>query len=229
MIMKLKETSIRESNFNIGSTKYTDKNMTPTDILSLAHEYVQLPIGKVVGNKQDTRVNSFIDLQNLTGLKYDYVKKSIIKSSKPALIVHLLKNKLVTKDEYIKLYKDLVDRTKQVGKYVSNSDSANRNTKEDDIASKFARRDMKYDFNESMVGINESGNDPQVIEDLRWIVKNKQNKKVKDPISGKTMRVDLFSASAVIQVYDNINDANKKKYVTASLPKMVSLAFKLLK
>jgi hypothetical protein len=77
--------------------------------------------------------------------------------------------------------------------------------------------------------IKEVATDPQIIEDLRWIVTNKQNKKVKDPVSGKTMKVDLFSASAVVQVYDNINDSNKKKYVTVSLPKMVSMAFKLLK
>ena len=75
----------------------------------------------------------------------------------------------------------------------------------------------------------ESVEEPQIIKDLRWIVDNKQNKKIKDPVSGKTIRVDLFSASAVIQVYDAINDNNKKKYVTASLPKMVSMAFKLLK
>ena len=78
-------------------------------------------------------------------------------------------------------------------------------------------------------GLKEANEEPQVIQDLRWIVKNKQNKKVKDPVSGKQMRVDLFSASAVTQVYDNINDTNKKKYVTASLPKMVSMAFKLMK
>jgi hypothetical protein len=44
--------------------------------------------------------------------------------------------------------------------------------------------------------INEAGSkEPQVIQDLRWIVDNKQNKKVKDPKTGKPMRVDLFSAS----------------------------------
>ena len=35
------------------------------------------------------------------------------------------------------------------------------------------------------------------------IVKKKQNKVVKDPKSGKKMRVDGYSASAIVQVYYN--------------------------
>jgi len=77
--------------------------------------------------------------------------------------------------------------------------------------------------------MNEGGNEPQVITDLRWIVKNSQNKKVKDPKTGKQMRVDLYSASAIVKVYDAINDKNKEFFASAGLPKMTGMAFKLLK
>ena len=71
--------------------------------------------------------------------------------------------------------------------------------------------------------------EPEVISQLRKIVKNKQNAKVKDPKSGKMMRVDSFSASAVIVVCDAINDSNKKNFGKLSLPKMVNVAFKVAK
>lgn len=41
--------------------------------------------------------------------------------------------------------------------------------------------------------------------------------------------VDLFSASAVVAVYDALNDANKAKFAGLSVPKMATVAFKLLK
>jgi hypothetical protein len=80
-------------------------------------------------------------------------------------------------------------------------------------------------FNES---VNE-GKEPEVISQLRDIVKRKQNKKIKDPKSGKMMRVDLMSASVVTQVYDKINKSNKDKFGKLSLPNMVNLAYKVAK
>jgi len=81
---------------------------------------------------------------------------------------------------------------------------------------------------ESVNEINEA-KEPEVISHLRDIVKKKQNKKIKDPISGKMMRVDLYSASAVTQVYDAINKSNKDKFGKLSLPKMVNVAFSVIK
>ena len=71
--------------------------------------------------------------------------------------------------------------------------------------------------------------EPEVISQLRDIVNKKQNKKIKDPKSGKMMRVDLFSASAVTKVYDAINKSNKDKFGKLSLPKMVNVAFSVIK
>jgi len=76
--------------------------------------------------------------------------------------------------------------------------------------------------------VNE-GKEPEVISQLRDIVKGKQNKKIKDPKSGKMMRVDLYSASAITKVYDAINKSNKDKFGKLSLPKMVNVAFSVIK
>jgi len=72
-------------------------------------------------------------------------------------------------------------------------------------------------------------NEPDIISQLRDIVSKKQNQKLKDPKSGKTMRVDLYSASAVTQVYDALKQqSNKDKFVGMGLVGMVNTAFKLL-
>jgi hypothetical protein len=81
---------------------------------------------------------------------------------------------------------------------------------------------------ESVNEINEV-KEPEVISQLRDIVKGKQNKKIKDPKSGKMMRVDLYSASAITKVYDAINKSNKDKFGKLSLPKMVNVAFSVIK
>ena len=39
--------------------------------------------------------------------------------------------------------------------------------------------------------------------------------------------VDLFSASAVVQVYDRLNAINRDKYARMAVPKMVAVAFRL--
>ena len=58
------------------------------------------------------------------------------------------------------------------------------------------------------------------VEVLRSIVKNKQNKSVKFQ-DGKKAKVDLFTASALIQVIDKVNPDNKAK-----LTKMVNGSLK---
>ena len=79
-----------------------------------------------------------------------------------------------------------------------------------------------------ITSVNEA-NEPDIISQLRDIVSKKQNKKLKDPKSGKIDRVDLYSASAVIQVYDALKQQkNKDKFVDMGLSMMVYTAFKLL-
>lgn len=72
--------------------------------------------------------------------------------------------------------------------------------------------------------------EPSIISQLKDIVKNNQSKVLVDPKSGKKMRVDLFSASAMTQVYDGLKQqSNKDKFVGSGLIGMQSIAMKLLK
>jgi len=77
-------------------------------------------------------------------------------------------------------------------------------------------------------GVNEA-KEPPVIVNLRDIVKKKQNKVMKDPVSGKKMRVDGYTANAIVKVYDAINTSNKKKFTSQPLMKMAKIAFKFVK
>ena len=88
---------------------------------------------------------------------------------------------------------------------------------------------MSYDdsYSES---VNEASSEPQIISQLRDIVKNKQNQSLKDPKSGKKMRVDLYSANLITQVYDAIkSQSTKEKFLSGGLLGMQSMAFKVTK
>jgi hypothetical protein len=69
-----------------------------------------------------------------------------------------------------------------------------------------------------------------VIDDLRDIVKSKSMKRIKLD-DGTQTRVDLFTASALVQVYDKLSDANKQKFASGMAKnenmfmKMVDFAF----
>ena len=78
--------------------------------------------------------------------------------------------------------------------------------------------------------VNES-KEPEVITQLRDIVKRKTNKKIKDPKTKKTMRVDMYTASVVTQVYDAIkkNSSHRQKFESLPLDKMAQLSFKMIK
>jgi hypothetical protein len=75
--------------------------------------------------------------------------------------------------------------------------------------------------------INEAS-EPDIITQLRDVVENGYNT-LKDPKTGKKMKVDTYSASAVTQVYDALKQqSNKDKFVSNGLVGMVNLAFKIL-
>lgn len=74
--------------------------------------------------------------------------------------------------------------------------------------------------------LNES-KEPQIITQLRDVVKSGY-KSIKDPKTGKKMKVDSYSASAITQVYDAINQSNKDKFVKGGLLGMQKMAFTVL-
>lgn len=62
-----------------------------------------------------------------------------------------------------------------------------------------------------------------IIDAMRQIVQDGAFAK----INGTT--VDLFSASAVVTIYDNVSDANKAKLLTFSVPRIIDIAFATLR
>jgi len=140
--LKTEITSIlrERSAYKLGTQEYTKKNLTPTDILDLAMAYSQVQ-GKgttIYGRKMDKMIAVANDLAKLNGTTQQDAKK---RGDKPALILTLLKNKLVTKDEYITLYKDLLLKQTSVVKNLKNADPASRMV--GGAAARAAHRDMK--------------------------------------------------------------------------------------
>jgi hypothetical protein len=147
-VLHLVKESVNEAsytNYNLGKVQYTDKNMTPTDILSLAMAYVETSGNKMLGGKLGNMVTVANDLARLTGTTQLNAKE---RGKKPALIIHLLKNKLVSKDEYVKLYKDLIEKQISVIKSLKNADPASRMV--GGAAARQAHKDMKGEFDESI-------------------------------------------------------------------------------
>ena len=132
--------SISEATYDFGKKQYTDKNMTPTEILDLAMAYVNEPITKLVGKTLGHRIYVANDLAKLTGTTQSDVK---IRGKQPALVLFLLKNSLVSKEEYAKIYKDLLAKQIQVIKYLKNASPEMRNS---GGAARAAAKDMKGEF-----------------------------------------------------------------------------------
>lgn len=65
-------------------------------------------------------------------------------------------------------------------------------------------------------------NDTEVIRKLRQIVKDHQAMKIEGQL------VDAFSASAAIQVFDALNQANQKKMASMSIGKMMQVVWRVL-
>jgi hypothetical protein len=131
---------MNEVTYNFGKEEYTKKNLTPTQIQDLAFGYVQTPITKLVGKTLGHRVNLANDLARLTGTKQLDAKA---RGKESALIMVLLKNKLVSKEEYIQMYKDLIEKHQQVIKYLKNASPEMRNS---GGAARAAAKDMKGEF-----------------------------------------------------------------------------------
>lgn len=152
--------SLSEASYDLGKKSYTDKNMTPVEILDLAMAYSKTPANQMLKGKLGNMVNVANDLAKLTGTTQQDAKT---RGKQPALIIHLLKNQLVSKDEYVNLYKDLISKQISVIKSLKNADPASRMV--GGAAARQAHKDMKGEFEES---VNEmSVNDIHFKEILR--------------------------------------------------------------
>jgi hypothetical protein len=97
-------------------------------------------------------------------------------------------------------------------------------------AVKWARKNFEK-FNSDMIkyeSVNEA-TESDIIAQIKNIAKTHQNNIIVDPKSGKKMRVDAFSASAIATVYDALSDSNKEKFLASGLLGMQQMAMKLLK
>lgn len=68
-----------------------------------------------------------------------------------------------------------------------------------------------------------------VIKDLREIVETQSYKELVCCVTDDTLIVDLFTASAIVQVYDALEGENKLKYSSKSLLQMQDFAMKCCK
>ena len=94
----------------------------------------------------------------------------------------------------------------------------------------YAKMGIEYKIDMSLFESINEAKEPEVITQLRDIVKRKTNKKIKDPKTKKTMRVDMFTASAITQVYDAVKKtSHKSKFESLPLDKMAQLSFKMMK
>jgi phosphoribosylformylglycinamidine (FGAM) synthase PurS component len=75
--------------------------------------------------------------------------------------------------------------------------------------------------------LKEQISEPETITQLRDVMKSGY-KNMKDPKSGKTMKVDSYSASAIVKVYDALNDINRDKFSKLGLLGMQNVAFKVI-
>ena len=90
------------------------------------------------------------------------------------------------------------------------------------LSGKFSKKDIDAIWGAEFEGkITEAKE--SVIDVARRIVQNGQYEKYKG------MMLDTFTASAIIKVYDAVNDSNKKKLDSLKLPKLVNIVWKLLK
>ena len=139
--------SLSEATYDLGNKQYTNKNMTPTEILDLAMAYANVPGkgGTMYANKMTKMIFVANDLAKLTGTIQLNAK---IRSKEPALILVLMKNKLISKEEYVELYKNLLAKQMVVIRNLKNADPASRMV--GGAAARQAHKDMKGNFDESV-------------------------------------------------------------------------------
>ena len=134
-----------QTSYAFGKQQYTQKTLTPSQILDLATAYVNVPnLEKIFNGKLENIVNVANDLARLNGTTQLDAKT---RGKNPALILSLLKNKLVSKDDYVKLYRNLIEKQILTVKRLKNADPASRMIK--GAAARQAYKDMKGEFDET--------------------------------------------------------------------------------
>jgi hypothetical protein len=82
-------------------------------------------------------------------------------------------------------------------------------------------------FGNRFESVNEA-TEPEVISQLKDIVKNQQYQSIKDPKTGKKVKVDMQTANTVLKIYDGLSNVNKQTMVKMGLPKMIDVSNKII-
>lgn len=164
-------------------------------------------------------------------MKMEAVRKEIerYETARKKLVIPYAKEiDPIKKEKLIKPLRKLTDKINKLKlnlksmEDMENSHTSNMNVFRH-MSSKVARRakkDMKGEFGES---IDESNAEPQVIRNLRWVVKKKKSKKL-----GKEL-IEPSIAKLILKVYKALSKKNKEKYITKSVSVMGTMAHKILK
>jgi len=137
----------------------------------------------------------------------------------------------------MKSFKDMLNETVDKPKSEDEQNFANKHmvdkkehpvAKEDQFTSKAkkAKRAADHDAEDDKDVYESADLEEGVIEDLQKIVKNKSAATVKFA-DGRRTKVDMFSASAMVKVYNALNDANKTKFAD-SINKSENMFMKML-
>ena len=135
--------SIKEGTYSFGTKEYASKNLTLDEILDIAMAYHKENPKKIIGKKNDHNIKVANDLATLLGSTQLEPSK---RTGKPILVAGLLKNGLVTKEEYISLFKDLTDKHKIVARVLSGAKADTRGASK---AARVATKDMKGEFGDT--------------------------------------------------------------------------------
>ena len=84
-----------------------------------------------------------------------------------------------------------------------------------------------FDLKSIVESVNEA-TEPEIISQLKDIVKNKQYQSVKDPKTGKKVKVDMQTANAVLKIYNGLSNVNKQRMLEMDLPKMIEVSLKII-
>ena len=154
-------------------------------------------------------IKSIVEGRGVKTIQKDY--SQVLSDIEKALDFYKKNKNTDKKDAFVKVLKKLGEKKKQLAKEL-----------DDKVSGMY--RNAEYQGE----SVNEASSEPQIISQLRDVVKNGY-KTLKDPKTGKNMKVDSYSASAITQVYDVINNASTKdKFVKSGLLGMQNMAFKVV-
>ena len=154
-------------------------------------------------------IQSIVEARGVKTIQKDY--SQVLSDIEKALDFYKKNKNTDKKDAFVKVLKKLGEKKKQLAKEL-----------DDKVSGMY--RNAEYQGE----SVNES-TEPQIISQLRDIVKNKQNALVVDTKSKKKVRVDMQSANLMLQVYDALKQqSNKDKFVKGGIVQMGHVSYKLL-